>query len=191
MRNVFNRMLLILLGLIAVVAGVCLILLESGVVSVQQLSPAGILQRQWQFLHALSPADAGTAVIVAVVLVLLGMLLLLVELWPGRRGPAQFVVQRDAHGVVAVARSSVNDLVRYVATTVPGIVETREAVSGEEKGLRVRVRAAISPEAVAPEVGRTLQEKVQQALQHHLGLPVATVEVATQVEPLQHRRRVR
>jgi hypothetical protein len=191
MRNVFNRLLILFLSLVALVVGMLILLLESGLVGADQISPNGFLRAQWQFLGRLNAADATTAVLVGIVLVVAGLLLLVVELWPGRREPQQFIIQRDAHGMVTVTRGSVNELVRYVARTVPGILETRGAVSQGEKGLCVRVRAALSPEVAAPEVGLTLQERLQEVLQHHLGLPVARVEVATQLEPPGRGKRVR
>jgi hypothetical protein len=191
MRNVFNRLLLLLLSLVALATGIVLILLEGGLVTAAQISPGGFLQRQWDFLSHLNQADATTTTLVGVGLALVGLILLIVELVPGKRPPAQFIIEHDAHGMVAVTRSSVNELVRHVAATVPGILETRGAVRQEQQGLRVRVQAAISPDAAAPEVGRTLQEKLQQALQHHLGLPVARVEIATQVAAPGRGRRVR
>nr|BBH94978.1 hypothetical protein KTA_31770 [Thermogemmatispora argillosa] len=191
MRNIFNRLLILLLSLAALVVGVALILLEAGLVTAAQVSPGGFLLRQWEFLSHLNQADATTATLVGVGLALVGLILLIVELLPGKRPPAQFVIQHDSRGMVAVTRSSVNELVRYVAGTVPGILETRGAVRQEQQGLRVRVQAAIAPDVAAPEVGKTLQEKLQQTLQHHLGLPVARVEIATQVASPGRGRRVR
>ena len=45
--------------------------------------------------------------------------------------------------------------------------------------------------AVAPEIGEQLQVNIKEAVQRHLGLPVAEVQVHTQVEALDTTRRVR
>jgi uncharacterized alkaline shock family protein YloU len=58
-------------------------------------------------------------------------------------------------------------------------------------GLRVQVRALLFPEVNAPEVGHSLQEKVQKAIQGHMGLEVTEVQVATQLEPFDKPRRRR
>ena len=105
--------------------------------------------------------------------------------------PAQFVVREDSLGKVTVARSSVRKLVGYEAKTIPGVVETRQTVDKGRDGLRVQVRALLLPEVDAPEVGHTLQEKVQKSIQAHIGLPVTEVQVATQLEPFDKPRRRR
>jgi hypothetical protein len=193
MRNVFNRLLLALLGLAAFLGGLATLLLLAGWVTPGQLSPQGVLLPQWSFLARLHAPDATLAARVSIGLLCAGLLVLIIEVLPGRREPATFIVRRDALGTVAVVRRSVGDLIQYEAVNVPGIIEARQAVTEGRKGLRVRVRASLSPEVVVPEVGQTLQEKIQQALQRHLGLPVAEVQVATQVAPLESRggRRVR
>jgi len=73
--------------------------------------------------------------------------------------------------------------------TIPGVVETRQTVDKGRDGLRVQVRALLLPEVDAPAVGQTLQEKVQQSIQGHIGLPVTEVQVATQLEPFEKPRR--
>lgn len=191
--NVLNRILMIVLCLAALVAGIIILLLLGGFVAPVQVSPQSILLRQWSFFTHLNGSDATAAAIVGIVLILVGLVLLIVELLPGRRVPAQFVVRSDGLGQVTVARTSVRDLISHEAITIPGVVETRQSVEEGPKGLSVHIRASLAPEVVAPEVGLTLQEHVREALQRHIGLPVATVQVATQIEPLEKhaQRRVR
>jgi hypothetical protein len=191
MRNVFNRIVMLVLSGASLAVGIIGLLLVGGLITPAAVSPNGVLLRQWRFFTQLNGTDATTATIVCVVLALVGIILLILEVLPGRREPAQFVVRQDGLGRFTVARSSVGDLIQYEAAAIPGVMETRQVVHQGRKGLRVRVRASIAPEAEAPKVGETLQERVQTAIQRHIGLPVAEVQVATQIEPFEQRGRRR
>jgi uncharacterized alkaline shock family protein YloU len=191
--NVFNRIIVILLSLAAVAFSIIVFLLVGGVVRPTQVSPGGLLLGLWSFFAQLNPTNATIAVVVCALVVIVALILFILELNIINREPAQFVVQEDSLGKVTVARSSVRKLVGYESATVPGVIETRQTVDKGRDGLRVRVRALLLPEVDAPAVGHTLQEKVQQSIQGHIGLPVAEVQVATQIEPFEkpRRRRVR
>jgi hypothetical protein len=191
--NVFNRIIVILLSLAAVAFSIIVFLLVGGVVRSTQVSPGGLLLGLWSFFAQLNPTNATIAVVVCALVVIVALIVFILELNIINREPAQFVVQEDSLGKVTVARSSVRKLVGYESATVPGVIETRQTVDKGRDGLRVRVRALLLPEVDAPAVGHTLQEKVQQSIQGHIGLPVAEVQVATQIEPFEkpRRRRVR
>jgi uncharacterized alkaline shock family protein YloU len=191
--NVFNRIIVILLSLVAIAFSIIVFLLVGGVVRPTQVSPGGLLLGLWSFFAQLNPTNATIAVVVCALVVIVALILFILELNIINREPAQFVVQEDSLGKVTVARSSVRKLVGYESATVPGVIETRQTVDKGRDGLRVRVRALLLPEVDAPAVGHTLQEKVQQSIQGHIGLPVAEVQVATQIEPFEkpRRRRVR
>ncbi len=191
--NVFNRIIIILLSLAAIAFSIIVFLLVGGVVRPTQVSPGGLLLGLWSLFAQLNPTNATIAVVVFALVVIVALILLILELNIINREPAQFVVQEDSLGKVTVARSSVRKLVGYESATVPGVIETRQTVDKGRDGLRVQVRALLLPEVDAPAVGHTLQEKVQQSIQGHIGLPVAEVQVATQIEPFEkpRRRRVR
>ena len=191
--NVFNRIIIILLSLAAIAFSIIVFLLVGGVVRPTQVSPGGLLLGLWSLFAQLNPTNATIAVVVFALVVIVALIVFILELNIINREPAQFVVQEDSLGKVTVARSSVRKLVGYESATVPGVIETRQTVDKGRDGLRVQVRALLLPEVDAPAVGHTLQEKVQQSIQGHIGLPVAEVQVATQIEPFEkpRRRRVR
>jgi uncharacterized alkaline shock family protein YloU len=192
--NVFNRIIMILLSLVAIAFSIIVFLVVGGVVRPTQISPGGLLLVLWSFFAQLNPTNATIAVVVFALVVIVALILLILELNIIGREPAQFVVREDSLGKVTVARSSVRKLVGYESATVPGVIETRQAVDkGRDGLLRVSVRALLLPEVDAPAVGHTLQEKVQQSIQEHIGLTVTEVQVATQLEPFEkpRRRRVR
>jgi hypothetical protein len=194
--NSFNRIAMLLLSIVALAFGSIALLLLGGLIQPAAVSPNGVFLHQWSFFTQLNRPDATTAAIVCAVLAFVGLVILILEildLIPGRREPDQVVVRQDGLGSVTVARSSVRDLVQYESATVPGVIETRQTVVEGSKDLRVYVRTTLSPEAEVPQVGQQLQEKLQLALQRHLGLPVAEVRVTTQLVPFEQRaqRRVR
>jgi len=187
--NVFNRSFMILLSLIAIAFSIIVFLLVGGVVRPTQVSPGGLLLGLWSFFAQLNPTNTTIAVIVCALVVIVAVIVFILELNILGREPAQFVVREDRLGKVTVARSSVRRLVGYESMTIPGVVETRQTVDKGRDGLRVQVRALLLPEVDAPAVGQTLQEKVQQSIQGHIGLPVTEVQVATQLEPFEKPRR--
>jgi uncharacterized alkaline shock family protein YloU len=189
--NVFNRIIILLLSLAAIAFSIIVFLLVGGVVRPAQVSPGGVLIDLWRFFAQLNQADATIAVVVCALVVIVAVILLTLELNILGREPAQLVLRNDSLGQVTVAPSSVRRLVGYEAAAVPGVVETRQRVKKGRDGLRVRIRALLLPEVDAPEVGHILQEKVQQSIQGHIGLPVAEVQVATQLEPFDKPRRRR
>ena len=189
--NVFNRTIVILLSLVAIAFSIIVFLLLGGVVRPSQVSPAGLLVSLWSYFAQLNPTNATIAAVVCALIVLVALIVLMLELLLRRREPAQFLVREDPLGNVTIARSSVRRLVGYVSASVPGVVETRQTVDKGRDGLRVQVRALLVPQVDAPAVGQSLQEKVRQSIQDHLGLPVAQVQVATQLEPFEKPRRRR
>jgi uncharacterized alkaline shock family protein YloU len=187
--NVFNRIIMILLSVAAIAFSIIVFLLVGGVVRPSQVSPGGFLLGLWGLFAQLDSTGAIIAVLVCALLVIAALILLILELNILQREPAQFVIRQDGLGKVTVARSSVQKLVGYEAAAIPGVIETRQAVDEGRNGLRVHVRVLLFPEVDAPEVGHTLQERVQKAIQGHIGLPVAEVLVATQLEPFDKPRR--
>ena len=191
--HIFNRIIMILLSLVAIAFSIFVFLLVGGVVRPTQISPGGLLLGLWSLFAQLNQTNAVIAAVVFALVVIVALILLIFELGIFGREPAQFVVREDSLGKVTVARDSVRKLVGYESKAVPGVIETRQAVDKGRDGLRVHVRALLLPEVDAPEVGHALQEKVQQSIQVHIGLQVAEVQVATQLEPFDkpRRRRVR
>ena len=189
--NVFNRIIVILVCLIAIAFSIIVFLLVSGVIRPTQVSPGGFLSGLWSFYSQLSPSYATIAAIAFALLLIVALIILILEFYSLRSSSEQFVVREDSIGKVTVARNSVRRLVGYEAKTIPEVIETRQTVDKGRNGLRVHVRALLYPEVNAPEVGHTLQEKVQKSIQGHMGLDVTEVQVATQLEPFDKPRRRR
>jgi hypothetical protein len=186
--DIVNRIVMLILSIAALAFGVIGLLLLGGVLTPEQVSPGGVLFDQWSFFARLSAADATIAAIVCTVIGLLGLLFLILELLPGRREPERYLVKSDGLGQVTVTRKSLNDLVKHEAVEVNGVREVQPDVQDTPRGLRVVTRASLYPEADAATTGQALQERIQQAIQRHVGLQVAEVQVATQLEPIDSSR---
>jgi uncharacterized alkaline shock family protein YloU len=189
--NVFNRVLLLLLGALAVVAGVIALLLLLPVIHPADVSPGGFLKDFWQGIANLAGATATTAVIGAILLALAGLAVIIIELLPPPREEQTYVVRKDGLGTVTVARKSVRQVVLYEAAQIDGVREVRPEVSNGADGIHIIAHASLAPDVVAPTVGEQVQVNIKEAVQRHLGLPVAEVQIHTQVEALDTRRRVR
>ena len=189
--NVFNRIIMILVCLIAIAFSIIVFLLVGGVIRPTQVSPGGFLSGLWSFYSQLNPSNATIAAVAFALVVIVALIILILEFATLRGGSDQFVVREDSIGKVTVARSSVRKLVGYEAKAIPEVIETRQTVDKGRNGLHVHVRALLFPEVNAPEVGHTLQEKVQKSIQAHMGLEVIEVQVATQLEPFDKPRKRR
>jgi hypothetical protein len=189
--NVFNRILLIVLGALALVVGVMALLLVMQAVRPTDVSPGGVLFDQWRWVASLFGGAATTAAIIGTLLALAGLAIIVLELIPGRSEVPSYVVRKDGLGTVTVARKSVSQVVQYEAGQIDGIREVRPEVRNSSDGLHVIAHASLAPDTAAATVGEQLQATIKESVQRHIGLPVAEVQVHTQVEPFDPRRRVR
>ena len=182
---------MILVCLIAIAFSIIVFLLVGGVIRPAQVSPGGFLSGLWSFYSQLNQSNATIAAVACALLLIAVLVILIFEFYTLRSGSDLFLVREESLGKVTVARRSVQKLVGYQAKAIPGVIETRQSVDKGRNGLRVQVRALLSPEVEAHEVGHILQEKVQKAIQTHMGLQVTEVHVATQLEPFEKPRRRR
>lgn len=199
--NIVNRVIMIVAGLIVFAFGAITFLLLSGIVVPSNSYLRAILAAYsaWRAIALLRGATGNTAIIVALVLALVGLVILVAELvGPVRllfrgREVKHYVVRRDALGQVTVGRSMVRDVVQHEAEAIPGVLHAEPSVKDGKDGLHVSTRASLAWDADAPSIGQTLQERIKESVQTHLGLPVAEVRVTAQTEPLPKeppRRRV-
>jgi hypothetical protein len=189
--NTFNRIAMLLLSLAALVFGVVALLLVSGLVTPANVSSGGIFLNLWSFFAHLNPTDAITATLVSAIVAVVGLIVFILELLPGRRKPRDFVVKKDGLGKVTIKGTSVQDLVRYEASSMPEVIDARPTADTGPNGLHVQVQAELSPNTDAVKVAEALQEKIQHSIQHHTGLPTAEIQVMTQIEPFKHTERKR
>ena len=189
--NVFNRLLIILLALVLLVAAGAVLLTTLRVTQPEQLSPtAWFVDRLVPFTQ-LDPTLWSWTVGASIVLLLVGLLLLFLELRPGPRAAPQITLKEDGLGRVTVTRDGVRELADREAGRVAGVMTVRSQVDEDPTGLRILCRISVDPASSVPEMTHELQQRLKAAVEHHLGLPVAQVSVDAQVAPLVSDRRSR
>ncbi len=185
--NVFNRILVIVLDLLLVAGAVVVLLVTFGALAPAQLrtgAPSDIIVSQWltSFMR-MTPNATLLTTISAVVIMLVGLLLLSAELRP-RRQPQTIIIRQDGLGSVTVGLATVRDLITYTAAQFTEVLQVQPEISTTERGLLIRCRTALMPEASIPEVSSALQAAIKQAVEQHLGMKVAQVVLQAQLEPL-------
>jgi hypothetical protein len=189
--NAFNRILLLVLGALALAGGVIALLLLIPVIHPADMSPGGFLENFWQGIANLSGGAATTAVIVSILAALAGLALIILELIPGRSEAPQYVVRNGELGTVTVAHKSVRQVAQQEGAQIPEVREVRTKVRNGSDGIHIIVHASLAPDSVASTVSEKLQVNIKEAVQRHIGQPVAEVRVHTQVAPLDAPRRIR
>lgn len=199
--NIVNRVIMIAVSFILFAFGAVTFLLLSGIVvpGNQTLRDILTLYTAFRAVALLRGANGNAAILIALALALIGLALLVLELWGpvgrlfGRSEGKRYVIRQDTLGRVTVDRSMVHDWVRHAATAVPGVMRADPEVKDGKDGLHVAARASLAWDVDAPSVGQLLQEQIKESVQTHLGLPVAEVSVSAQSAPLAKeppRRRV-
>jgi uncharacterized alkaline shock family protein YloU len=196
--NIFNRIVMLLLSFIVFAFGTTVFLLFTGIVIPQNAFLRAILAlyNAWRAVAALQ-GSTNIALLIAIGLMVVGLVLLVLELLPlgrltfGRREPAQYIVRQDSLGQVTLERSMVQDHVRHVAESIPGVTHAETEVHDAADGLHLTTHASLAWDAVAPDLGQQLQEQIKDSVQTQLGLPVAEVRVAAQTAPIRKERRER
>ncbi len=187
--NVFNRLLIILLDLLLLMAAGAVLLTTLGLIRPEQLAPTPWFVDRLAPFTQLDPTSWSWAVGVSSVLLLVGLLLLVLELRPAPRAAPRITLKQDGLGRVTVARAGVRDLVDREASRVAGVMEVRSHVEEDRAGLRILCRLSVDPTGSMPEMTQELQERLKAVVEHHLGRPVAEVSVDAQVAPLVSDRR--
>lgn len=197
--NIFNRIVMFLLSFILFAFGTITFLLLTGIVVPQNSYLRAILAlyNAWRAIALLRGASTNIAVLIALILAVVGLVLVILEVLPmgrvfRRREAKQYIVRQDTIGQVTLGRSMVRDLVQHVAEAVPGVVHAEPEVHDRPDGLHLTTRASLAWDADAPAVGQLLQERIKEAVQTQLGLPVAEVRVTAEAAPIvkEQRRRV-
>jgi uncharacterized alkaline shock family protein YloU len=196
--NLFNRILVSLIGLIIGVVGTTIFLLLTGLVvpSSGPLKTLLALYQFWRFIALLRGDSANFALILGMVMVILGLGLFVVEwvtFWRSMRPreTRSYVVAQDPGGKLTVSQALICDVAQHEAEKVEGVRQARPTVKAGHEGLRIFMRTLMDPEAETPAVGKVLQTRVQEAVTQRVGLPVTEVQIAVSPAPATaqpHRR---
>jgi len=189
--NLFNRLLIILASLIILVSAAMVLLVTLGAFAPADLAPSAWFQDRLTPYAHLDSTTSNWTVGISIAVIVASLLLLGLELWPRSSGPRRLVIKQDGLGQVTMTRNSIRDIVNWEASQTEGVMEAQSRVADESDGLRIFCRVTLDPEADAPEVTQTLQERIKNSVEHHVGRHVSHVAIDTQVAPLANHRRVR
>jgi uncharacterized alkaline shock family protein YloU len=187
--NRFNRLVIVLLAMALLVAAAAVLLVTLGLARPTDLAPAPWFADRLAPFAQLDPSSWGWTVGVCLGLVLVGLLLLVAELRPGRREESRLTLKRDELGTVTVTRRAVRAIVEREAGQVAGVAEAHSRLQESNGGLHVFCRVAVDPAAAIPALAEAVQARVRAAVERAVGRPVAEVRVDAQVEPLTGARR--
>jgi hypothetical protein len=188
--NIFNRLLIILLAILVLVAAVAVLLTTLGIIQPGTLAPESWFADRLVPFTQLDPTNRTWAIVVSVALVVLALLLLILELRQGQRAEPHLILKDDGSGRVTVALTSVRELVERDARQVAGVERCRARVEQSPKGLSITCRISADTASSVPDLSRELQERLKAAVEHYVGLTVTQVALDVQVPPLPQRRRV-
>jgi hypothetical protein len=188
----FNRILIILVSVVALIATGAVLLTTLGLIHPEQAAASGNMfaARLVQFTQ-LDPTTWRWTVVISLAIMLLALLLLVIELLPGRRAPRTITLRDDKDGRVTVALGGLRKLADREAGLVPGVVRARADVVEQPPGLRISCQVSVDPSRSVPDLSDKLRERLKMSVEHHLGIEVTQLLVATEVAPTANNRRPR
>jgi hypothetical protein len=178
--NVTNRVLGLLLGLSLVAVGV-LAVIEPVIAALGR--PGWLVERQrWDgVFRQLTWEDPGL-VLTAVVLVLVGLALLTVQLWPALPA-ALHVERRDPDRLVAIEGGGVQELLRRRAADDEDVLGAKARL----RRRRVRITVRVPPDADR----KAVRARVRQAARSHIQALQLDKPLRPRVRVRRDKRRVR
>jgi hypothetical protein len=187
--NVFNRVLIILLALVLLVAASAALVTALHVTQPAQVAPSPWFADRLGPFTQLDPTNWGWAVGVCLGLIVVALVLLLFELRPQSRSAARITLKEDDNGRVTVPLDSVRALADWEAGHVAGVMRARSKVTEDANGLQILCRISVDPGSSVPDLTQELQERVKASVQHDVGLTVTQVSIDAQVTPAVTERR--
>jgi hypothetical protein len=188
--NAFNRVLLLLVGLVMLAVGVLGVLVMSDVVEEDTLSDAIPYRDAWDDWNRIDWSVTWvrwTLLGAGVVVALLALALLAAELSVRRGSGERRVLERGPGGRTTVRVSALRRACERDAARVPGVERARvEALHAGDPSPRVRLLVRADERAHLPSVGAQVAERTASALGSMLGAPPEDVTVVMEVR---HDRR--
>ena len=122
----------------------------------------------------------GVVLAVAFVVLLAALLLLWLELRTVVRPLPRLVLSSGGLGEVAINLDQISRLAQREAEHVSGVREVETVAHALKGGINVKQKVSVEPEMAYLPLAELVQQRVKKSLEHHLGFPVASVEVLLQ-----------
>jgi hypothetical protein len=181
--NIFNRLLIIVLDVIMLIAVGLILLVTLGFARPDQLFPSLGLAPFLAPFAGLSGSNFVWTVGVSAALVVVGLILLSLEI-RRRAAPVPVMLKRDSLGKLTVSREAATQLIDRAASQVGGVMDARSKVDETSKGVRVRTRITVSPSANLAQVTAEVREAIKSTVEEQLGRPAEGVDVRAHLAAL-------
>lgn len=165
-------------------AGIAAALLFSRSQTGHFAGPASLLT-QWLahasiWLNAEVALHAGAICGISLAVAVLALAAAWLELRTFARPRPRLVLSRGGLGEVAINLDQISSLAQRETEHVSGVREVETSAHALKDGINVKQTVSVEPEMAYMPLAEQVQQRVKRSLEHHLGFPVARVEVLLQ-----------
>lgn len=162
--GIFDRIILSIYTFLLAFLSLGVILISLRLVSLEQVwTSISLIYGQW---------EAG---MVAAVFLLVSIRLLLAGL--RSRGSGNTIIHHNEMGDIHIALKAVENLVEKAARHVRGVRGVKVVASHTSAGLKLRIKAVISPEGNIPNVTAEIQQRVSDYVKSTVGVELADMHI--------------
>lgn len=162
--GIFDRIILSIYTLLLAVLSGAVILIALGLISLDAVwTSLSLIHGHWE------------AALVAAVFLLVSVRLMLAGL--RSRASGSTIIHHNAMGDIHISLGAVENLVEKTARHVRGVRGVKVVASHSDEGLKLRLRAVISPESNIPTVTAEIQQRVAEYVKSTVGVELADMHV--------------
>ena len=176
--NAFNGFVVGLVGLLAIVAGVFILLVGTETISVADV-PGEAFDQQLAVMASKTGASWWADMGIAIGLIVSGVVLLTLEFMNVTRAatPEMVLLSSDAEGAVRVSLESIRELAEQTGRGNRDVRRIRCVIRVTAGGLRIRCTVGLRMAADLPGASAKIQKDVREVIERLVGLPVLEVLV--------------
>jgi uncharacterized alkaline shock family protein YloU len=139
-----------------------------------------LLTQSTGWLQTQIGSHGGVISSVSIGIVVLTLFFVWLELRTVVRPLPRLVLSRGSLGQVAINLDQISRLAQREAERVSGVREVETVAQTHKGGIDVKQTVSVEPEMAYMPLAEQVQQRVKKSLEHHLGFPVASVEVLLQ-----------
>lgn len=94
-----------------------------------------------------------------------------------RNGERETIVHHLDMGDVHISLDAVKNLVEKTARHIRGVRNVKVVVGHNEQGIRIRIKAVVSPESNVPSVSVEMQKRVQEYVKNTVGVELIDIQI--------------
>ncbi len=164
--------------------GIAYILLYSRSINGEYAGPSSLttqLLTRWSGWLSFEAGLHGLAISgISICIALLALFCIWLELRTVVRPLPRLILSRGSLGEVAINLDQISRLAQREAEHVSGVREVETVAQTHKGGIDVKQKVSVEPEMAYMPLAEQVQQRVKKSLEHHLGFPVASVEVLLQ-----------